>query len=51
MWYVLVFILGIIVGAVQSMFIVGCGTLEKEHEAYKEGYAAGMANANKNKEV
>ena len=51
MWYVAIFILGIIIGATKALLIVSIGTLEKEQEAYREGYKDGMANANKNKEV
>jgi hypothetical protein len=51
MWYVLVFFLGIVLGAAETLLMIGVGDSKREQEAYKEGYEDGTANANKNKEV
>ena len=47
MWYILVFILGLILGAFETLLMVGVGNADKEQEAYREGYEDGMANAKK----
>lgn len=51
MWYVVIFILGIIVGSVKTISITSHINTCKEQEAYREGYEAGVANANKKMEV
>ena len=45
-------IIGVVIGVFIEIFIICVGKLNKEQEAYREGYEDGMANANKgNREV
>ena len=41
-------LIGIVLGAAIGIFMVCRGKINKEQEAYREGYEDGMANANKN---
>lgn len=47
MWFIIGLLLGGFIGTAITTFMICVGRLNKEQEAYREGYEAGMANAKK----